>query len=140
MTETWKSENIYCWRWPSFISTKSCKMFLTKQKDLYIYLITKQTALDILRKFIIQNSTWVPCWWHCHVAGLQYVEEPRTRPLFPHRRPRPVSPGYPTSEFQEKLLQKLYLQNSCPAGFEYINEECKGMGLLTLGKANICVL
>ncbi|XP_063876640.1 hemicentin-1-like isoform X2 [Scylla paramamosain] len=57
--------------------------------------------------------------------GLQYVEDPRTRPLLPPRRTRPASPGYPTSEFQEKLLQKFYLQNSCPAGFEYFNGECQ---------------
>ncbi|KAG0728614.1 Hemicentin-1 [Chionoecetes opilio] len=57
--------------------------------------------------------------------GFQYVEEPRTRPLPPPRRARPASHGYPTSEFQEKLLQKFYLQNSCQAGFEYLNQECK---------------
>lgn len=83
-----------------------------------------------------------PSYWLVvvHVAGLQYVEDPHTRPLLPHRRARPASPGYPTSEFQEKLLQKFYLQNSCPGGFEYFNGECQGMGQQTLGKINISLL
>nr|XP_053650237.1 hemicentin-1-like [Cherax quadricarinatus] len=58
-------------------------------------------------------------------VGLQYVEEPRARyPLSP-RRPRPALAGYPTTEFQEKLLHKFYVQSSCPQGFDYEAGECK---------------
>ncbi|XP_050723288.1 hemicentin-1-like isoform X2 [Eriocheir sinensis] len=60
-------------------------------------------------------------------VGLQYVQEPRTRLPLPPRRPRPVSPGYPTSAFQERLLQNLYTRSSCPAGFKYVMEECKDL-------------
>ncbi|XP_071515843.1 hemicentin-1-like [Panulirus ornatus] len=58
-------------------------------------------------------------------VGLQYVEEPRAHHPLPPRRPRPASPGYPTTEFQEKLLQKFYIQTSCPKGFVYDEGECK---------------
>ncbi|XP_069163060.1 hemicentin-1 isoform X2 [Procambarus clarkii] len=65
-------------------------------------------------------------------VGLQYVEEPRARYPVPPRRPRPALPGYPTTEFQEKLLQKFYIQSSCPQGFEYEDGECKDVDECTL--------
>ncbi|KAK7084984.1 hypothetical protein SK128_001572 [Halocaridina rubra] len=58
-------------------------------------------------------------------ARLQYVEEPRVRLPIPSRRSRPSPSGYPTSEFQERLLQQFYAELSCPRGFHYVDNECR---------------
>ncbi|CAL4112653.1 unnamed protein product, partial [Meganyctiphanes norvegica] len=54
-------------------------------------------------------------------VGLQYLEESQTNlPALPsNQRGRPSSPGFPTSEFQERLLKRLYVETRCPQGTQY---------------------
>ncbi|XP_063600048.1 hemicentin-1-like [Penaeus indicus] len=66
-------------------------------------------------------------------VGLQYLEEEAGRVALPSRRTRlRPAPGYPTSEFQERLLHSIYSRRSCREGFELEDDECRDVNECTL--------